>query len=286
MEEEKVEKKHPIITFFINTIIVLVILVVGLYLYSKYLGTKGIVVKEYRLSSYEIPSDFDGLKIIYFSDLLLGSTVDISDVENIKNEINMFKPDLVIFGGDLISKGYKITDEEKTKLKETFSQIDTKLGKYAILGSGDSEETKELLQSTNFIILENSNDLIYAGESEPICLIGINSYVLGKYEIDNSVKCESNYKIAISHEPDIINMLGNLDIDVFLSGNSLGGEINIPFYGSLEKFEGSNKYFKDTKVGNINVFISSGVGTKKQAMRLFNKPSFNLFRLKHEEQNS
>ena len=42
-----------------------------------------------------------------------------------------------------------------------------------------------------------------------------------------------------------------------------------------------NKYFLDYyDKDNIKLYVSSGIGTKKYNMRLFNKPSFNFYRLK------
>ena len=284
--EKKEAKKHRVRNFFIDFFIIIILLIVGLYLYSKYLGVKGIIVKEYKLASEKIPSNFSGNKIIYFSDLLYGSTVDIEDLEKIKDEINMFKPDLIIFGGDLISKNYKLKTEEKEDIINILLELDTKLGKYAALGMLDNGEVKTILESANFKVLENSGELIYNAEENPICLMGVSSYIKGEYNLETITNCAANYKILISHEPDILDRVKDIDIDVFLSGNSLGGEIYIPFYGPFEKFEGSLKYYQDTKVGNINAYISSGIGTKKYAARIFNKPSFNLFRLKYEEQNS
>lgn len=280
----KEKKKHKVLVFFINLFIVLALTITSLYLYSKYLGPKGIIVKEYKIASEKISSNFSGNKIIYFSDLLYGSTVNIDDLVKIKEEINLFKPDLVIFGGDLISKGYKFKTEEKEEVIKSLFEIDTKLGKYAVLGSLDNEESKEILENAGFKILDNASELIYNDDENPICLIGMGSYIKGEYS--EILTCEANYKILTSHEPDIFDKVKDMDIDLFLSGNSLGGEIYIPFYGPLEKFEGSTKYYENTKIGNTEIYISSGIGTKKQIKRIFNKPSFNLFRLKHEEQIS
>ena len=76
--------------------------------------------------------------------------------------------------------------------------------------------------------------------------------------------------MALEHKPNVI-----------LTGNTLGGEINIPFYGPLVKNEGSINYYLDYyELENTKMFISSGLGTKEYDMRLFNHPSFNFFRLK------
>ena len=82
-------------------------------LYARYIGTKRFEVREYRVESEVLTENFSGLKVIHFSDLLYGSTVELKDVNNMVSRINILKPDLVLFTGDLISTEYKITDTDK-----------------------------------------------------------------------------------------------------------------------------------------------------------------------------
>jgi cystathionine beta-lyase family protein involved in aluminum resistance len=104
-------------------IIVIVILITALFLYSKYLGPTGLEVREYRVDSDVLTSNFSGLKVVHFSDLLYGSTVDIDDVKNIVKRINILKPDIVLFTGDLISNNYKFSINDKDKLIKFIQNI-------------------------------------------------------------------------------------------------------------------------------------------------------------------
>ena len=277
MEEEKSKVK----TMIINIFIVTVIIVTSLFLHAKYVGTKGVVVREYRLTSNKIPSSFSGDKIIYFSDLLYGSTVSISDVKKIVEEINLYKPDIVIFGGDLFAPLYKVKDKDEKELIKELSKIDSNLGKYASLGSNDKDKSKDILSKSGFLVDNNKDYLVYDKSNTPMCLTTVGSLVSSAYKFDDIFKCENLYNIVVSHEADIFDKIKNNNIDVLLSGNSLGGEINVPFLGGLFKFNGSRKYYKSHyKVDNIDIYVSNGLGTKKIFLREFNKPSITLFRLK------
>ena len=275
------ENKRSIKRILLNTLIILVIIAVGVFLYAKYVGTKKLVVKEYKLESTKIPESFSGDKIVYFSDLLYGSTIFKSDLELIVEEINKYKPDIVIYGGDLLSPGYKIKDEESKGIQTILSKIDANLGKYASFGSKDGESSIKILENSGFEIAQNKDYLVYDRSNNPICISIIDSYLKGKYNLEEPMKCEG-YNIVLTHESDVVDLIKkDKNPDVILSGNSVGGEIKVPFIGQLIKFKGSNKYYKSYyNVKGTKVYISNGLGTKKVFLRLFNRPSFTVFRLK------
>lgn len=283
-ENENVSKLKRII---INSVIIIVIFVIGFVMYAKYFGTKGINVREYRITDEDIPSTFSGSKVIYFSDTLLGSTVNIDDLKNVVSKINELKPDLVLFGGGLISEEYNLTDESKLLLIESLSEINASVGKYSVSGYEDGEIFTEIMNQSGFIILNNSFDYVYKEGEVPICLVGIDSYNLGKSNLESSFAYREGrtncYSIVFTHEADIINKIMTLEVkpDVVFAGNSLGGEIDIPFYGPLKKFEGNTEYYlsQEEKEGML-IYVSNGIGTREYFMRFNNRPSISLFRLK------
>ena len=287
VKDTNLEKKRS--SVIINILIVIGIFIVSLFMYAKYIGTSGLVIHEYRLKSELIPKSFSGIKIVYFSDILYGSTVSLDDIQNLVNEINIRNPDIVLFGGDLLSDNFKLKKKDKEKIIEMFSNIEAKLGKYAVTGSGDKENVLEILSQSNFVVMKNSHELIYNESDTPICLFGVGSYNLGEYDLNVTLQYLNTnpncYSILFSHESDVISNILALQFkpNVIFAGNSLGGEINVPFYGPLNKFEGSKKYYLNYYNKNkIEIYISSGIGTKDYNMRLFNRPSFNFFRLKSD----
>ena len=111
-EKEGHKKKHH----FLNFLIFIVVLLVGCVFYSKYVGIKGLIVKEYRVESSILTENFSGIKIVHFSDLLYKSTVDSEDIKILVNKINELRPDIVVFTGDLVIKGAKISSKDKEML--------------------------------------------------------------------------------------------------------------------------------------------------------------------------
>ena len=63
------KKKKSMIKNFIIFFLVLILLGAGTVLYSRFIATKGITVKEYNINAPTIPDSFDGLKIAHISDI-------------------------------------------------------------------------------------------------------------------------------------------------------------------------------------------------------------------------
>ena len=280
MEQEEPKKFHV----FINIFIILVIVSISIYLYARYTEHNKIVMNEHRVVSENLPLSFSGLKIVHFSDLYFGNTTDIKEVDRLVEKINLVKPDLIIFTGNLY--GNKIKKENE--LQASLLKLDSKLGKYAIKGNNDYyEDYENFMESINFVVLNNEYELIYNEDLTPIFLCGLSSSLKEEVNLDNcnSYFTENEielYKIYAVHEGDPTKkIIEESNPNLILSGNSLGGLIRIPFYGSLITPNGSKKYNNSYyKINNTEIFISNGIGTDDKPYRFLNKPSFNLYRLK------
>ena len=89
------------------------------------------------------------------------------------------------------------------------------------------------------------------------------------------------YTITITSETDDIdNILSEYNSDLILAGNSMNGQIRLPFIGGIIKKEGSKKY-KDPyyKINNTKLYVSSGIGSPDAGFRFMARPSINFFRL-------
>lgn len=73
-------------------------------MYAKYYETTKIIVNDERIISEKLPSNFNGVKVVYFTDTLIGSTFNVEDVDNLVSNINSYKPDIILFGGNLLNK--------------------------------------------------------------------------------------------------------------------------------------------------------------------------------------
>lgn len=288
IKEENREIRKKIVISCFKIIIIIILFSITFYLYTTYISSKIIDVKEERIINEKLPTNFNGLKIIQISDIHYGSTVFIKDIKKLVELVNERTPDLVVFTGDLINKDYKLNSKEQEKLITELKKIKTTIGKYAIMGEEDSSEFNTIMNQSNFTILNNSYDLIYKDNNTPILLIGLNNSkknedIDSAYEYFNQPTHNSNiYTITLLHKPDTVDEILEKypTTDLFLAGHSHNGQINIPYIGGLVKKEGSQQYINEFyQINNSRLYISSGIGTNGNGFRLFCRPSINFFRL-------
>ena len=287
-KEQNIEKIKKLVKTIVKTTLLIITLSFLFFAYTTYISTTKVHVREYRINNKKIPESFNGIKIIHFSDLHYGTTIDYNNLKKIIKKINDRKPDMVVFTGDLIDDDYNISSKEQEKLTNLLNQINATLGKYAVLGDEDKDKYNIILNQSNFNILNNDYDLIYNNANKPILLIGLESLTTGNQDIEKAYsyfKQESHnssiYTIGIVHEPDSASYMIN-KTDLILSGHTHNGNIRIPILNyPLIKVSGGKKYNKDYyKIGKTELYISSGLGTDNSTgIRLFCRPTISLYRL-------
>ena len=264
--------------------ITMLILIILLLLYSRFIGTIGLITKEYTIKDNNISNDFDGIKIIHFSDIHYKRIITKDRIDKIINEINLINPDIVIFTGDLIDQDSNIEEDDITYLKEALSKINAKYGKYSVIGNHDYSIDIEVLRSiykeSNFKLLENSYDIIYGKNNNKLYIGGISTGAFSDTVLTKMNYNEECYKIIILHEPDYTDEIISLNPNLILGGHSHNGQVNIPYFKKYFVPTGSKKYYNEHYlVNNTNLYISSGIGVSRYNFRLFNHPSINFYRL-------
>lgn len=289
-QEEKNTKNKKRVILVVKILFLIAVIFFGAYFYTKYSSTTGIIVKEERIINKKIPDSFEGIKIIQFSDLYYGSTIFSEEVDKIIKIINVRKPDIILFSGNLIDPNYKISTKEKNKLIESLQKLNANIGKYAVSGNKDNEEFNAIMNQSDFNILDNNYDLIYSNDNSSILLVGLSSLVNEKRDVDKAYSYfkeethNSNiYTVSLMSETDDLdNILSTYNTDLVLAGNSLNGQINL-FGHSLISKEGSKKYTeKYYKINNTKLYVSSGIGSPDLGIRLFARPSINFFRISNK----
>lgn len=288
-KEKKQEITHKRIGIFLKVFLIFLAIFIILILYMHFIGTKGLIVREYKIESATLPDSFHGFKIVQFSDLHYLTTIRKKEMEQIVNEINQLKPDIVVFTGDLVDYKKTATEQDIQDLVDSLNKIEVTTGLYAIKGNHDYENDyfEDVFQKTNFKILNNTYELIYYKGTTPILLTGVGSILENDCDIDLAFsysEMDNLYTISLLHEPDVIDYIkGKYQINLALAGHSHNGQIRFPGIGAILKVEEGKKYPNEKyELNNTKLYVSGGLGTSIYEFRLFNKPSINLYRLVKE----
>lgn len=276
-------------------ILLLILLGIVVYLYAMFIGTKGFLVKEYKIESSTISKDYNGLKIAHISDIHYGNrSVTKKDLEKIVDNINSLKPDIIVITGDLVDNN--ITNKQYKELVEVLSKLKANINKYAIDGNHDYPYKKwsVLIEECGFINLNDTYDVIYNDSYDSIFIAGISNNTFTTKNIKdksevivdylNSNDYHSTYSILLMHEPDYIDNIDYSKFDIVMAGHSHNGQVRIPIIGATILPNGCKKYYKEHySLEDTDLYISSGIGTSDLPIRLFDKPSANFYRIVKED---
>lgn len=256
----------------------IVLFIIFIFVMMK-VNTLGLKENEYNVVNSKL-SSFYGFKIVHFSDLYYGKKINEKKLNKLVNMINESKPDIVIFTGDLVHNKVTVSEDISKTISNSLSKINSTYGKFYVKGDLDDSVSESILSNSNFKLLDDSYEILYSKDNKTMFIGGINiNHELSKDMVETLNLNNYDYKILLSHYPDKIDNVLKYNFDLVLSGHSLNGQFRLPGINGVIHFKNANKYVEPYyKIENTDFYISNGIGSKIN-LRLFNTPSFNLYRL-------
>ena len=269
-----------IIIYMVKKIIVivtsLIIVIATCIINATIFNTKQIQTRQVILKSEKINEESSDLLIAYFSDLHYGTYIDNDFLENVISKINDYKPDVIIFGGDLLDN---INEENKVYLIDVLETLDAKYGKYAILGDQDKtneDDISKILKDADIKIIDDTNITININNESNINIVGVDNNFDEAFHGINS----NNYTIVVGHYPDLFEDIIDYDFDYMLAGHSHGGQVYMPLINYFFRKEGCQKYYHGKyQEDNKTLDITNGVGRTDSNARFLADAEIVFYRL-------
>ncbi len=262
-------KKFPIYVLSVAAIIIV------FFFYSLCILKYSIKVDETIITSPNIPSSFDGVRLIQFNDLHIENEEDLMLLEKSVNEINRLEPDIILFTGDLFEEG-AISSSLSSQTIEILSQLNNSLAKLAILGDKDmsqQEEITNILTTASFKILRNESLELYNGSSEGINFIGMDS-LSSLPDFSSLLEQSTNtndFNILLVHEPTLAAKVTDYPIEVQLSGHCRG-QSTTP---DCSQFYSGTYRFAD----QLTLQVNRGLNRTNNLSNLLTRPTLHSFLL-------
>lgn len=244
-------------------------------------------------SSSKIPLEFNNFTIAQISDLH-NKRFGFKQ-SRLLNKLDAASPDIILVTGDLIDRRKYNLDAAMVFIKGALRIAPV----YYVSGnheawSGQYSEIKENLQEAGVIVLDDAkvelargdSSIIISGVSDPDFLT--SSYIEGTNtsSMEEVLKKWSDideFKILLSHRPELFNLYVENNMDLIFTGHAHGGQFRIPFIGGLvapdqglfPKYT-SGSYIKN----NSTMYVSRGLGNSIIPVRIFNRPEIVVVTLK------
>ncbi len=208
-------------------------------------------------------SEIKNLRIAYASDIHLGSIIANSRLQKLVSLINNAKPDIIIFGGDILDEDIKPVLENN--LGELLVQLKATYGVIAVPGNheyiGGIQKALNYIKNHNIRILRDEvltiGGIQIIGRDDRSKAAFTGKARLPLKELVQQVDT-SKPVVVIDHQPFALSHTASYPVDLLLSGHSHHGQL-FPFNFITKKlYEISWGY---SSINNTHVYVSSGYGT-------------------------
>jgi predicted MPP superfamily phosphohydrolase len=262
-----------------------VIALVGLIVFLGNLNKRDITIKTLNLTLPKGNGKQNELNVVMASDLHLSPIDGERLLSKIIDKINLAKPDIILFAGDIVDDKAEILKDRG--IGESFKRLNAKYGIYSITGNheyiNDVEPSVKFMEQYGMKVIRDSYELI----DSSFYLVGREDVAMRQFtgkerksleQIISSIN--SDYpKILLDHTPIRLEQAEKNGIDLQLSGHTHHGQIwpgniitNMIYvisWGYLEK-------------GNTKYYVSSGAGTWGPPVRTGSKSEIVNIKIKFE----
>lgn len=246
-------------------------------LYGFVFGWRRLRVKEVILEFDNLPSAFDGYRIVQLSDLHLGSLGESSSfIRKLVRVVNKLDADAVVFTGDLVNR----SANEAVPFIPILSSLKAKDGVYAVLGNHDypypfskdslmegSRKVVDVEQRMGWQVLLNEHKVL-SRNGEHLAVAGVEN--IGKPPFPSVGNLSQALKdlpadafpILLSHDPFHWRhgVSGETDIPLTLSGHTHAGQLRIGNWSPAKPVYPD--WWGLYQEGSQALYVNQGTGTR------------------------
>lgn len=245
-----------------------------------YWSNNSIQISEYTYTSDQIPSSFNGYRIVQISDL--HNDVFFRKDSSLLKKIEALSPDCIVLTGDIFDNSYHQNIDDAL----IFTEQVTKLAKtYYVTGNHEDTSKKEIkkrftdeIQKDGVVYLCSQSADLYSENGDSILLIGIEDKDLQSDKLKKIItdRNKEEFRILLAHKPQFLKDYAEADVDIVFSGHAHGGQFRIPFthQGLYAPDQGILPQYTEGVFteGDTSMYISRGIGNSGFPLRLFNRP--------------
>ena len=266
----------------------------GTNLYVHNVEPRWLDVHEIPVHLGRLDPAFNHYRVAHITDLHTDDTFMTSErLSQVVQVVNNVKAQLVVITGDFVTHLIASSAATLSQLRHLHAPD----GVFATLGNHDHwagpQQVTELLQNNGIQVLKDEVHTLERGDHKAVLhLIGMDD--LWTDEPTQSAWAhkdrlhglldqlpDNGAALLMVHEPDFADVAAASGrIDLQFSGHSHGGQIRIPFYGSVYLPELARKYQAGMyQIQNLQHYTNRGLGMIDPQVRLNCRPEVAVFEL-------
>ena len=249
---------------YANLIVVVLSLIICIY--GLYQGNKSPNIVNIIEETPRIQRDW---RIVQISDFHINKATSVTTLRSFVDMLDSLAPDIIVLTGDIF-------DDDVSNLSKQISVLGSLSAPHGIYASIGNHEFYNGLSSwmyqyekMGFSLLMNKGVTV----GDDIFIAGIPDAYTASFDPEHNINfthtlansTTKQYKILLSHNPELVDSISSFNFQMVLSGHTHGGQI-FPFHIFAKK---ANKYLSgDYNVNGIKLHVSNGAGTWGPAMRI------------------
>lgn len=200
--------------------------VLGFCAYGMY-EARDVEIKHLTIPSAKLALGSERVRIVALSDLHIGETLGLRDLEKWATMVKEQNPDIVVIAGDLIDADMSSRDDEARALRAMLGRF----GGYAVHGNHEVysglNNARSFVRRSGFVLLENKSTV-----SDGINIVGIDDPQVANFgggsrpdvvKVLESVD-QDKFTLLLKHQP--IFQKGEVGLfDLQISGHTHGGQL-------------------------------------------------------------
>ena len=268
-------------------------LLAGAALYSSLVSRHEISVAARTLSISNLPTAFQGFRVVQLSDFHLEEYTEPFFLEEVVARVNQLAPDLVLLTGDFITRGsltFVVDRQAAHRCAEILATIRCPQ-RFCILGNHDvavnASMVTQALEDRGLPVLRNAYETLHL-RGEALHIGGTADPVTDIPDLALAVPARPDGPVLVMiHAPDYIDSVrehpsGHL-VDLVVSGHTHGGQIRLPVLGATILPPLGQKYVQGHfQFGSLQLYVNRGLGTVGLPARWNCPPEISLFTLERK----
>jgi uncharacterized protein len=241
-----------------------------------------IALRQLDLSFPNLPSAFDGYKILHLTDMHLESFPGIEN--RIAGVVKEVEHDLTVITGDYRLNPFNPPEMVYEPMQVIINALQPVDGILATLGNHELHHDAEYVAQLGARMLINETVSLHRG-NESFHITGLDDpHYYATTQMDEALFAspDKGFKLALVHSPEYYEEAAAANYDLYLCGHTHGGQIRLPGGIPLVKhlYKGQHLYKGLWQHGQMIGYTSAGCGVSGIPVRFFCQGEVTLITLR------